>query len=558
MRDRWWPPLRAFALYALLTAVLTWPYVTRLRILDAGDSAFFAWVMAWELHALFTDPAVLPHANMFHPHRFVLGLDEPVLGTTLLALPLRLFTADAVFVFNLTRLLTYAASGLTAYLLARELRCAEVPALVAGALFAFSPIRTDQIAHLSTLGSQWLPLVLLFLFRFARGGRARDALLSAVFYVLTAYACGYHGVLAVAVLPLPAAFLIGARWSRWPKALAAAALAGLGVLPLLLLHRAALAPLQFVRNLEETRYYAAALETLLATSSWNRLWGPLTEEFRTTFANNLFPGLLPYVLPALGLVAVARRGRRPGREALTLALLALVAVVVCLGPDIRFFGRTLARGPFGFLREAVPLFQNIRVTARAGIFLALALSALSGLALTALRLRPAVAAGLGVLGLVETLVIPIPTPSWSDVVDTRKPAPPVYAWLAAQPGEPAVVEVPMLDVEGVINEPAFHESIYLVHSTRHWKPLVNGYAGHEPPDYLQLRQAMRRFPSAESLAELRARGTRYVIVHRWGHGPNRWARIERDLPGFLGRDLREVARFDGDTVYELVTPAASR
>jgi hypothetical protein len=53
---------------------------------------------------------------------------------------------------------------------------------VAGALFAFSPIRTDQVAHLSPLGTQWWPLVLLFTIRFARQGRTRDALLAALFF----------------------------------------------------------------------------------------------------------------------------------------------------------------------------------------------------------------------------------------------------------------------------------------------------------------------------------------------------------------------------------------
>ena len=44
---------------------------------------------------------------------------------------------------------------------------------------------------------------------------------------------------------------------------------------------------------------------------------------------------------------------------------------------------------------------------------------------------------------------------------------------------------------------------------------------------------------------------RYVIVHRAGYGPNKWARIERDLIWFTS-ELREVARFGGDTVYELL------
>jgi hypothetical protein len=244
--------LRAGALYLALTALLTYPLALRLAIMDAGDSAFFTWVMAWEAHALKTDPGRLPHGNMFHPLRYTLGMDEPILGTTLLVLPLYVFTDDAVLVFNVARLLTFVLSALTAYLLARHLGAAELPALIAGAAFAFSPIRIDQIAHLSTLGTQYLPLVLLFLFRFFGLGRTRDALLAALFFVLEAYACGYHGVVGLLVLPVAAIPVLWGRWGRLPVALIAAAAAALGLLPLYLLHHAALAPLHYTRGPEET------------------------------------------------------------------------------------------------------------------------------------------------------------------------------------------------------------------------------------------------------------------------------------------------------------------
>src|SRR6185436_19906633 len=158
--------------------------------MDPGDSAFFAWEIGWELHALKTDPARLPHGNVFHPLRYTLGMDEPVLGTTLLVAPLAPFTDDAVLLFNLARLLTFALSGLTAFWLARELGAGEAASLFAGAAFAFSPIRTDQVAHLSTLGTQWMPLVVLFAVRFARTGRMTHALAAASFFVLSFHACG--------------------------------------------------------------------------------------------------------------------------------------------------------------------------------------------------------------------------------------------------------------------------------------------------------------------------------------------------------------------------------
>ena len=550
--------LRAAALYTGLTVVLTYPLAFRLHLMDAGDSAFFAWAIGWERHALFHAPSLLPHGNMFFPLRYTLGMDEPVLGTSLLVLPLALFTDDAVVLYNVARLLTFALSALTAYLLARHLGASEGPSLLAGAAFAFSPVRVDQIAHLSTLGTQWLPLVVLFAFRFFREGRARDALAAGALFALEAYACGYHGVIGLLVLPLSFLPLLWGRWSRLPLAVAGTGVAAAALLPLYLLHRAALEPLGYVRGTEETAVFSAALESFLATSSWNHVWGEVTAPFRTTYSNNLFPGLALPLLALAGVVALWRTGRRPSREAWALVAMALATVAVALGPEVRFLGRDLFPGPFALARE-LPLFRMIRVPSRAGIFLVLPLAMLAAKALTAWRPRPVILGAVAALAILETAIAPIPMPGWAQVVDTRRPPPPVYDWLAAQP-EAVIAELPMLDIRGIFEHPAYHESIYLVQSTRgHWKTLANGYAGIEPTPYVALRNAVRTFPSAIALDALRGHGVRYVVLHRGGYGPNKWGRIERDLPAFAG-ELREVARFEdgADRVFALEPPPVAR
>jgi hypothetical protein len=542
---------RALALFAVLTVLLTWPLAANLTVMDAGDSAFFAWEIGWELYALKTDPSQLPHANIFHPLRYTLGLDEPVLGTTLLVLPLAPFTSDAVLLYNLARLLTFLVSALTAYALARELGASEGPALLAGAAFAFSPIRTDQIAHLSTLGTQWLPLVVLFACRFARSGRTVHALLAALFFVLSFLACGYHGLIALAVLTPAFLVRLWGLWDRWKAAVLAAILAGLSLLPLYRMHQAALTPERYARGSEETVFYSAAVESFLATSPWNLLYGDATDAFRTIGPNNLFPGLVLPGLVIAGAVVLARRRERPSRDAIALLVVALAAVVVALGPRIRAFGIDLGPGPFGLLREMVPVFQMIRVTSRAGVFLALPLAILAALALTRIKPRAYVVTGLFVLALAETWMVPIPMPEWTKIIDSRREPPAVYKWLAAQPGRDPIVHLPMLDVYGLERRPAYHESVYMVYSTHHWKPLVNGYAGIEPASYQRIRALAHGFPTEELLTSLRASGVRYVVLHRGGYGPNQWARIEESLPRFTGGPLREVAFFAGDTVFEL-------
>ena len=431
---------RALAIYALLTVALTWPFAANLRVMDAGDSAFFAWEIGWTVHALKTDAAALPHANIFHPLRYTLGMDEPVLGTTLVVLPLALFTDDAVLLYNVVRLLTFLFSALTAYWLARELGVSEWIALLAGALFAFSPIRTDQVAHLSTLGTQWWPLVLLFTIRFAKQGRAKHAFLAALFFVLAFLACGYHGVIAAAALPPALAVVFWGRWNRLGIGALAVALAGLALLPVYRMHQKALEPERYARATEETVLYAAPLESFLATNSWNRIYGEATDPFRASGPNNLFPGLVVPGLVLAGAIALRRRGERPSREAWALFALIVAAALVALGPRIRAFGADLGPGPWALLRDTFPVFQMIRVTSRAGVFLALPLAMLAALALERLKLKGATLVALGLLAMVETLIAPIPMPEWSKIIDTRREPPPVYRWLAEQPGRDPVVQ----------------------------------------------------------------------------------------------------------------------
>ena len=544
--------LRALGVFALLTVALTWPFAANLRVMDAGDSAFFAWEIGWTVHALKTDPTSLPHANIFHPLRYTLGMDEPVLGTTVLVLPLALFTDDAVLLYNVVRLLTFLISALTAYWLAKELGAGERIALVAGALFAFSPIRTDQVAHLSTLGTQWWPLVLLFTIRFAKGNRTRDALLAALFFVLAFLACGYHGVIAGAVMPPFLAVLFWGRWDRLKGGGLAVVVAALALLPVYRVHQKGLSPENYSRGTEETILYSAGVESFLSTSAWNRVYGEVTDAFRTVGPNNLFPGLAVPGLVLAGVIAVRRSKGTPSREAVALGVLLLTAAVVALGPRVRAFGYDLGPGPWGLLRDTVPVFQMIRVTSRAGVFLALPLTMLAALALARLKPRPAVLAGLGLVALGETLIVPIPMPEWSKLIDTRKEPPPVYRWLAGRPGRDPIAHLPMLDVHGLERRPAFHESVYMVYSTLHWKPLVNGYAGIEPRRYVEIRNLARSFPSPAFLAALRGVGTRYVVVHRRGYGPFQWERLQKGMPEALASGaLREVAVLGSDTVYEM-------
>lgn len=531
--------------YAALTVLMTWPLATRLNLIEAGDSSYFAWVMAWTTRALLHDPSSLPHANTLYPLRYALFLDEPIVATSVLSLPLRLLTSDPIVTLNVVRLLTFFLSALGVRALALSLGLSPLAAFAAGAIFSFSSNRVSSPAHLSVLGTQFLPLYFLFLHRWTRKGSLKAAGLAGLFFGLSAWACGYQALLAAAILPLPILILIE-RPAVLRTAPAGLAVALAFLLPLQWLHKQALAPLHYERTASETIFFSAPLEGTFSTSASNRVWGGATENLRSIVEGDLFQGVTVLGLAALALLASrSDPGRR--RVIFGYAALAVCAFLVALGPEVRLFGRPLFAGPFSLLRE-LEVFRMIRVPARASVFLCLGLSMLAALGLDRVR-RTGWRVALLVLALLEATVVPLNVVAADRCISAAEPLPAVYLWLQGQPGNDPVVELPILPNDGLFQRPRFDDSVYLLRSTAHWKPLVNGYAGTEPQAYAKVREAMKDFPSDESITLLRSMGVRRVLVHLRGFGPNRRKAIEERLPSYSG--LRLSARFDDDLALEI-------
>ena len=534
-------------LYAALTVLMTWPLAARLNLIEAGDSSYFAWVMAWTTRALLHDPLSLPHANTLHPLRYALFLDEPIVATSILSLPLRLLTSDPIVTLNVVRLLTFFLSALGVRALALSLGLSPLAAFAAGAIFSFSSNRVSSPAHLSVLGTQFLPLYFLFLHRWTRDGSAKAASLAGLFFGLSAWACGYQALLAAAILPLPILVLIE-RPSVLRTAPVGIAVALAFLLPLRWLHQQALAPLQYERTASETVFFSAPLEGALSTSASNHVWGAATENLRSIVEGDLFQGLTVLGLAALALLGLKADPLRR-RVILGYAALAACAWLVALGPEVRLFGQTLFPGPFSWLRE-FEAFRMIRVPARASVFLCLGLSMLAAIGLDRVR-RTGWRVALVALALIEATAAPLNVVAADRCLNAAEPVPAVYLWLRAQPGSHPVIELPILPNDGLFQRPRFDDSVYLLRSTTHWKPLLNGYAGTEPREYAKVRDAMREFPSDQSMALLRSMGVRHVLLHLRGIGPNRRQAIEDRLPSFAS-DLRISARFDDDLALEIV------
>jgi hypothetical protein len=83
-------------------------------------------------------------------------------------------------------------------------------------------------------------------------------------------------------------------------------------------------------------------------------------------------------------------------------------------------------------------------------------------------------------------------------------APPAWQrWIEQQPGREPIVQLPLGSPPG--------DAHAMVLSTRHWRPLVNGYSGFLPAGYY-LRRVLASFPDERSQALLRGLGVRHVVA----------------------------------------------
>jgi len=142
--------LGAVALAVVLALVMHWPLPLHLGEViaqDLGDPLVQAWQIAWDGHALKTQPLSLFQANTFWPMRDSLAVSDALVGYAPAGLVGEGVHA-AVARYDLLFLVAYALCFAGAYLLARELGAGRAGAFVAGAAFAYAPWRLEQEGHL--------------------------------------------------------------------------------------------------------------------------------------------------------------------------------------------------------------------------------------------------------------------------------------------------------------------------------------------------------------------------------------------------------------------------
>lgn len=512
----------------LLAAVHTWPLASAPGTLsrnDNGDTQLNEWIMAWVAHQLPRVPAHLFQANIFYPAHDTLAYSEPLIVPALLGAPVAWLGGSPVLVFNLMVIAGFALSALAGYALLYAWTRDRAAALLAGSTFAFNTHTLTRIPHVQGLHIYGLPLALLATDRIITGTGRRQWLWLALWMTVMAYTSGYllvFGTIMVAVA-------LAVRVREWaPRSRAtlgafglATLLAALAILPLSIPYQRVAREQNMVRPIESVAEYSATPTGYLAASGTIHM-STWSARFFEDPVDSFFPGVIVIALAVVAIAAIVRRRRAVSDEeasftitrqrVLMLAAIAIIGFVLSLG----------TRTPlYGWLYAVFPPMRGLRAAARFGNLFLLGMSALAGLGLATLSRRTARSwrAAVAVLALValanvEALRAPLAFRPFEGI-------PPIYKFLATYQGSVVLAEMPFYPRQAV-----FENAEYVLNSTVHWRPLMNGYSGYTPESYGQFADTLWYFPEERAIQAMRRAGVTHVMVH----------------PRRFGRDADEVVR----------------
>ncbi len=533
--------LLAFLCSCVLAVVLTWPLAARLGSagrVDSGDGRHGVWNVAWVAHALTSAPRTLFDANIFFPQPNTLVYSEANLLAGVMGIPVWLLTGGNPYAtFNSVVLMAFVLAAMCAYALARVIGAGRAGAAAGAIIYAFCPFMFAHLPHIQLLMTFGPALSLLAMHRFVEVPTLRRGAAMGLALAITGLGCAYYGIFSALVVSLGVLwFAVSDRqWRRaryWLHTAVGVLVVSAVMLPLFIPYLE-VRDAGFGRTLDEARLYSTTGAAYLASPMWVHRWIlPFLESWREV----LFPGFVA-VLLGLTAVVLTRRAPSAGRWRIVGFYLAVCALSfwISLGPDA---------GLYALLYHTLPAFSFLRAPIRMGLLVTLGTAMLAALSVTWLRRgQPRFASVIGTAAVVGALVESVAIPL---VLADAPPVPAVYRRLAAMP-RGAVVEFPFY--QGAHER--HRQTEYMLSSTFHWQPLVNGYSDHFPARYLQAKPALVSFPSPEALDEIRTLGVRWVVVHFNRYTPEERRRL-RPILRSLPTQLRLVIDRPDASLYEVI------
>jgi hypothetical protein len=526
-----------------------------------GDGGLYVWLTASFHH--FPNLALRGESHVFYPYPLTRAWSDSFLLPSALASVLLSCGVSLAAAYNTVYIAALVFNGLGVLALCRALAVEWMPSFFAAAAFACSSYLTGNFGHPQLQFFFWVPLAWACVIG-SRNSSMLRWFVAGLCVAASFYCAVYYAIFAALGLGVIWLFSLQLDWRSFKEAGLRASAMGLGALPIAWLLPSYLQVKDTFgsRGLYEADAFAASGLSYLSFPAFNWLFG-FTSQWTHTEAT-LCAGFL--VLCA-ALAHVARERQKLSLLSFSILLLAsltlvcassvvdvgiaselltalsgwVVLLVVCtyavrtrspralfaalialffvlsFGPAGNPTKGEPALAPFTILYSLMPGMDSVRAVSRFGSVVIMGVYITAALALgslfkgTRLRRTAWCALLLGITMLENyTPVFPL---------DPLSPRPAAFDSLeqAAQPHDAAIALPFAGELEkGRVkswSESATLSTRYALWSASSGIPFVNGYSGQRPKLSMELPEALRSFPSAESFDWLsRICGLRWIIV----------------------------------------------
>jgi hypothetical protein len=525
--------------------------------IEKNDGRLLAWTLAWDNHKLLTDPINLFNpetgifqANIYYPNQNTLTYSEHAFGISLLSLPAYILSGgNPVVGFNFVMLLCYVLNAFCGYLLVKYLTKSTQAGIIGGSIFAFCSFRILNFGHLQNMPIFYMPLMLLFLYKFIETKKLKYIIGVAVCLLLQSLSSWYHMIFIFLLFACFAGYFLYRRFFT-KKDLISLAISVFVVL--LLIIPFAIPYFSFnnknksAYDINELKTYSADLGGYLLPSPNTFLHDKVLTPLRITKTNwqeNFnFLGYIPLLLSLVSFLRIKNRklsiDLQLSKSKFIFIGTGLLFALLSFGPFLRFNDITTRIPLLYFLvYYLLPPIRFIRAVSRFStvVFLMLAILSSFGFVKILNRLKNRFVGYVLTVFLIALIVFEYyPYKQFFEFSDVAS-IPEIYTEIRDNPEVKSIVELP-------IDVGPFETTGYIYWAGYHLKPLVNGYSGYEPPTYQFIKDILSNMDTDIGLLKLRELGVTHILTN----------------PTFSGdletERLAVIDELEGYTLYKINEP----
>jgi len=564
--------------YVLMTLIATYPALKSLgsNVIGRGDTLQNLWNLWWVPWVVSHRGKLFFTSMLYHPDGVSLAYHTLSPFNGLLSILFhQMLDMNLVLTYNVIALLSFVGSGLSMFVLGRSITGSSTAAFVAGVVFVFCPFRTSRVyyGNLQLYSTQFIPLLVLFLDRMTGRLGWRSALAAAVALSLTAW-CSRELAFGAAILSelLLVFNVIGVKeWKlylrRWIIFALVTCILVSPIVVAMLRDSGDFADQSVpidgaISNSADLLGFVVPDRSSMFTVLDRAGLGVVTQASRSLYSSfqgnacekTVFVGYTVILMTVVSLVVGSRAVHKWG-------LIAIVFLVLCLGPVLHIAGETLWSMPYRVFFW-IPLLKFGRSPSRLALFVMLALAMVVALGCSLLERKYQwfswVTLLIGGVIFVEFLVVPMR-------LDAEPANIPSYYYQLADRDrdDGAILDIP-IDLYGA-QGPAAR---YMLYQTVHERPIVSGYISRTPSkvlypfDYPFLYELRARIYGdtdayefspemlAEGLEDVRKLDVQLVILHKDVLSQQDWGVIAEAL-----NSIMPTPEFQDDVIAVWRVPA---